>query len=185
MSGFKFGSWVLAVAGTGLLAGCSTAQQKSPDVSAQVRQSLEQAGLGQVSVSQDRDKGIVTLSGNVPTDADKSRAESITKSVAANQIVADKIGVRPPGNEGTERKAESDLDSGIDHNLDAALVRHKMNHQVRHSVKNGVVTLKGTVNSPAKRQMAEKLANDVPNVKQVVNELQVKNQKATGTSRPS
>ena len=34
-----------------------------------------------VSVSQDRDKGVVTLSGKVRSDDDKGRAESIAKSV--------------------------------------------------------------------------------------------------------
>ena len=45
--------------------------------------------------------------------------------------------------------------------------------------KNGVITLTGNVNSQSQRQEAEKLAAGVPNVKQVVNELQVKNEKAT------
>ena len=48
------------------------------------------------------------------------------------------------------------------------------------AVKNGVVTLTGSVNSQARRSDIEKAAAGVPNVKQVVNELQVKNQKATG-----
>jgi osmotically-inducible protein OsmY len=41
-----------------------------------------------------------------------------------------------------------------------------------------VVTLTGEVNSQAKRDHAEKVATSVPNVKQVVNDLQIKNQKA-------
>lgn len=49
-------------------------------------------------------------------------------------------------------------------------------------MKNGVVTLKGEVSSQARRNSIKKLANTVPNVKQVVNELQVKNQKATSSS---
>jgi osmotically-inducible protein OsmY len=49
-------------------------------------------------------------------------------------------------------------------------------------VKNGVVTLKGKVPSETKREQVEKLAASIPNVKQVVNELEVKGQKATSTS---
>jgi hyperosmotically inducible periplasmic protein len=45
-------------------------------------------------------------------------------------------------------------------------------------VKNGVLTLSGEVNSQARRAQVEKVASAVPNVQQVVNELQVKNQKA-------
>jgi len=41
------------------------------------------------------------------------------------------------------------------------------------------VTLTGEVNSQARRAHVEKIASGVPNVQQVVNELQIKNQKAT------
>ena len=75
----------------------------------------------------------------------------------------------------------SDLDQGIESNLDAALIQNKMHDRVIYAVKNGVVTLTGTVNSEETRAAAEKLANGVPNVQQVVNDLQVKNQKATSS----
>jgi hyperosmotically inducible periplasmic protein len=95
--------------------------------------------------------------------------------------VADEIGVRPRGDEGTAKKVDSALDSGIDKNLEAMLVEHKMNRAVSHDVNNGVVTLKGHVPSQGQRANVEKLAQQVPNVKQVVNELEVKNQRATST----
>ena len=77
------------------LVGCSGARQ-SPDVSDSIRKSLDQAGLKDVSVSQDRDKGVVTLGGHVAADADKSQAESIAKSIATGQVVANQISVMPP-----------------------------------------------------------------------------------------
>jgi len=49
-------------------------------------------------------------------------------------------------------------------------------------VKNGVVTLKGSVNSQIRRTQVERIASGVPNVKQVVNELQVRDQKASSTN---
>jgi osmotically-inducible protein OsmY len=74
----------------------------------------------------------------------------------------------------------SDLDQGIEKNLDAALIQNKMHHNVKYSVKSGVVTLTGEVNTRDMRTLAaEKVATRVPNVQQVVNNLQVKNQKAT------
>jgi osmotically-inducible protein OsmY len=48
-------------------------------------------------------------------------------------------------------------------------------------VKNGVVTLSGEVNSESKRARAETVATQVPNVQQVVNDLQVKDQKASSS----
>ena len=75
----------------------------------------------------------------------------------------------------------SDLDEGIEKNLDAALIRNKLHEDVKYEVKNGVVTLTGEVNSENKRTRAEKVATGVPNVQQVVNDLQVKNQKASSS----
>jgi hyperosmotically inducible periplasmic protein len=158
-----------------------TTETKAPDVTDNVRNALNSAGLNDVRVSQDRDKNVVTLSGNVATDDDKARAESIAKSQAGNAVIADEIGVRPKGDEGTAKKVDSELDSGIDKNLEAMLVQHKMNRAVHYDVNNGVVTLKGNVPSQGQRSNMEKLAQQVPNVKQVVNELEVKNQRATST----
>ena len=75
----------LTLLGVGILAGCSMTPTKSADVSDSIRKSLDQAGFKDVSVSQDRDKGIVTLSGNVTSDYDKSQVESIAKSIASTQ----------------------------------------------------------------------------------------------------
>lgn len=154
---------------------------KAPDVTDNVRHALDNAGLTDVRVSQDRDKNVVTLGGAVATDDDKSRAESIARSQAGSAVVADEIGVRPKGDESTARKVDSELDAGIDKNLEAMLVEHKMNRAVRYDVNNGVVTLKGNVPSQGQRSNVEKLAQQVPNVKQVVNELDVKQQRASST----
>lgn len=78
---------------------------------------------------------------------------------------------------------DSDLDKGIDKNVDAALVQRKLDHDVRFDVKNGVVTVKGSVTSESQRAAVEKIVAQVPNVKQVVNELELKDQKATSTAR--
>ena len=58
-------------------------------------------------------------------------------------------------------------------------MKRKLDKGVKYSVKNGVVTLTGEVNSAGRRSQIEQIAKGVPNVKQVVNELQVKDQKAT------
>src|SRR6202140_4931240 len=164
----------------GALTGCS-GTTKSPDVSDTIRKSLDQASLKDVSVSQDREKGVVTLGGHVPTDGDKSQAEPIAKSIAGGQVVSNQIGVIPPAAESEAKAVNSDLDKGIEKNLDAALIQLRLNKGIKYDVKNGVVTLTGEVNSQAKRTRIEKVASAVPNVQQVVNELQVKDQKATSS----
>jgi len=164
------------------LAGCSSESAKSPDVSDNIRKSLDQAGLKDVKVSQDRDKGVVTLAGDVPSDMDKSQAETIAKSIAAGQVVADQIAVVPPAAASDAKAIHSDVDKGIEKNLDAALIQNRLNKQVKYDVKSGVVTLTGEVNSQSKRAYAEKIAAAVPNVQQVVNELQIREQKASSTN---
>jgi hyperosmotically inducible protein len=171
---------MLALFALGVLAACS-ATAKSPDVSASIRTSLDQAGFQNVSVSQDRDKGVVTLGGHVASDNDKSQAESLAKSFAGAQVVADQIAVLPVGAENEAKAVNSDLDDGISKNLDAALIQNRMHKSVKYDVKSGVVTLTGEVNSENKRTRAESVAAAVPNVLQVVNDLQVKDQKASSS----
>jgi len=171
---------LLTLLAAGILAGCS-GPAASPDVAGSIQKSLDQAGLKSVAVSQDRAKGIVTLSGQVASENDKLQAESLAKSYAGTQVVADQIAVIPVGGENDARAVNSDLDKGIEKNLDAALIQNKLHEHVKYEVKSGVVTLTGEVNSENKRALAEKVATGVPNVQQVVNDLQVKNQKATSS----
>jgi hyperosmotically inducible protein len=172
---------MVALLAVGIMAGCSQTATKSPDVSGSIRKSLDQAGFKDVSVSQDRDKGIVTLGGQVASENGKAQAESLAKSLAGAQVVANQIAVIPLGVEKEAKAVNSDLDQGIEKNLDAVLIQNKMHNNVKYDVKNGVVTLTGEVNSQSKRDHAEKVATSVPNVKQVVNNLQVKNQKASSS----
>jgi len=179
MKALKLWLPMLAVVVAGTLAACSKSSSKAADVSDAIRSSLDQAGLKDVSVSQDRDKGVVTLGGHVAAEGEKSQAEAIARSLAGSQVVANQIAVTPPGGESEAKDVASELDKGIEHNLDAALTTANLNHDVEYSVKNQVVTLHGKVTSQANRTRAQKIAADVPNVQQVVNELEVKGQKAT------
>jgi len=172
---------LLALVAVGTLAGCSSFN-KAADVTDSVRSSMEQAGLKGVTVSQDREKGVVTLGGTVTSDDDKSKAESIARSMSGAQVVANQIAVLPVGAENVAHKVNVDLDEGIASNLDAALIQDKLHDSVKYAVKNHVVTLTGDVNSQAKRARAEAVAAAVLNVDQVVNELQVKKQKATSSN---
>lgn len=95
--------------------------------------------------------------------------------------MANQIAVTPPGVEGEAKRVNPDLDAGIEKNLDAALITNRLQKAVKFDVKNGVVTLTGEVNSKTQRARAEKVASSVLNVKQVVNELEIKNPKATSS----
>jgi len=93
-------------------------------------------------------------------------------------VVSNEIGVRPEGAEGTAKDIDKNLDAGIEKNYKAALTENRLDNQhIRFESKNGVVTLKGDVDNMQQRQQAEKLAANIPNVQQVVNELDVKGAK--------
>jgi len=175
---FKSTSALLAVASLAALLGCSTVSTKAPDLSDTLRKSLDQAGLRDVTASQDPKKGVVTLGGHVSLDSDKAQASAIARSLAGSEVVANEIAVMPAG-QPDAKTVNSDLDKGIDGNLSAALVEAKLDHSVKFSVKNGVVTLIGEVNSEGKRARSAEIAGGVQNVNQVVNELQIKDQKAS------
>ena len=166
----------------GALAKCSGGSSKLPAVTAGIRESLDQYGYKDVSVAQDRTKGVVTLTGRVSADADREQADSIARSLATGQIVSDEIVVMPASAEKEAKAINPDLDKGIAENVDAALIQNRVKQNVSYRVKSGVVTLKGSVNSRLRSAQVERIASSVPNVKLVVNQLQVKDQDATASN---
>jgi osmotically-inducible protein OsmY len=171
----------VAAVALGLMTGCTSKAPQSAPVASDIRKALDQSGLKDVSVAQDRDKGVVTLAGHVANDVDKSRAGQIAATYTSGQVVANEVAVLPAGNAGDAKAIDSDLDKGVDNNLDAALISGGYRTGIHHAVKNGVVTLTGTVDTENQRAQIESLAKGVPNVLQVVNEVQTRHQKATST----
>ena len=177
----KTASGILTIVIAATLAGCSSTI-KSPDVADTIQKSLDQAGFKDVSVSQDRDKGVVTLKGHVAAEGEKAQADQLAKSLAGAQVVADEISVLPPGAVSDAKAINADVDKSIEKLVDAMLIQNNLHDSVKYAAKNGVVTLTGNVDSQTVRDRVQQLAASVPNVQQVVNEIQVKNQKATGTA---
>jgi hypothetical protein len=105
---------LLAVVVVGSLIGCSMRSTRAADVSDKLRKSLDQAGFQNVSASQDRDKGVVTLSGRVAVDAAKWQAESIAKSIAIGEAVSNRIVVVTPGTEDRDLKDLSTVNPHLD-----------------------------------------------------------------------
>jgi hyperosmotically inducible periplasmic protein len=171
----------LTLLASGILAGCSGASAKSPDVASMIRRSLDEAGFTAVAVNQNRDGGIVTLSGRAPNYSDKSQAGTIAKALAGAQIVANQIAVIPSSLETDAKNGNPDLDRGIEENLNTELIQHKLHYGVRYDVEAGVITLTGAVNSERDRTRAQKVATGIPYVQRVVNDLEIKNQKASSS----
>ena len=155
--------------------GCSTNKANTPDVKNQVSKALDNAGYKDLKVDVNNDKQLVTLAGDVKTQEDKDRAEELAKNAAGGYVVSNEIGVRPEGVEREAKKIDSNVDSAIEKDFKAVIIAHRLEKQrIRYDAKNGVLTLKGDVDTPALRDQVEKLAASVPNVQQVVNELDVK-----------
>lgn len=159
----------------------SSEPEMAPDVANNIRQSLDNADLDDVTVDQDREQGVVTLSGEVRTDADKARAEALARAAAPNQVVANQVAVRPAGAEDVASTVDSSIDDAIESNLNAVMAKRGWDDAVDYEVTTGVVTLTGDVRTQAIRADVEKTAAAVPNVKQVVNNLQIRNQPASSS----
>lgn len=155
--------------------GCSSDKASTPDVKDQVSKALANAGYNDVKVAVNNDKELVTLTGDVKTQEDKEKAESLAKTTAPGFVVSNEIGVRPEGVEGAAKKIDSNVDDAIEKDFKAVIIANRLDNQhIRFDAKNGVLTLKGNVDTPDQRTQVEKLAASVPNVQQVVNELDVK-----------
>jgi hyperosmotically inducible periplasmic protein len=162
----------MLLGGALVVAGC---QKSHPDEKSAVDQALKSGNYSSIDVSQDRDKGVITLKGDVANQDDKTRAADLAKQAAPDYTVANEIGVRPPQASNAGAVA-SNIDSAIEDNFKAAIKAHEnLNDQSIHaSAKNGTLVVKGTVKTAQQKKEASDLAKKVPNVQQVVNELEVK-----------
>lgn len=160
----------------GLAVGCASDRDRGARLDDdKIDNALKQANMDDIRVSVDHDQKVVTLDGEVRTDADKARAEQIAQANASGYVVRNQVGVRPEGAESQAKDIDSAQDDAIKSGWEAVVAKNKWDNQhINADVKNGVITLKGDVDRPTQRAAAEKAAARIPNVKQVVNELEVK-----------
>jgi osmotically-inducible protein OsmY len=139
-----------------------------------VKQALQQAELQDVTVDEDRDKNTITLGGKVHSENARIQAGQVAQAAAGSRTIANEISVQPVGAESESKEIASDLDSAIEKNYKAALTAKGLDKEhIRFDAKNGVLTLKGRVKTPLKRNEAEQLAQATPNVRQVLNQIDV------------
>ena len=173
---YKFLTGLVAILASALVvSGCNN-KPAHPDEKSAVTNALSTNNLSNVSVSQDQEKGVMTVTGDVASADQKSQAEALVKQAAPDYTVANEIGVRPDGAESQAKAVDSSLDSAIEDNFKASLKanKHLDDQSIDYSAKNGTLVLKGSVKTAAQKTEAGKLAKEVPNVQQVVNEIEVK-----------
>lgn len=157
--------------------GCSQRRANNPSMKDNVENSLKQAGFDKINVDEDRDKGVITIKGDVGSQADKQRAEEVARQAAGNSVVANEILVTG-GNEDKAEDVAGAKDDAIESNFKAYVEQNNMTNQhIRADAKNGVLTLSGDVDTAAQRMKVEKDAAKIDGVTQVVNKLEVKGAK--------
>lgn len=148
-----------------------------PDVKLAVYNALDQHDLRSVTVSEDRHAGVITLSGIVGAGDRKQRAEQIAQQAAPGYSIVDRIQVDNVGLQGEVKAATqaAQLDSAIEDQFRAALASHRAlkTQNIECAANDGILTLKGTVKTAQEKKEAEDLARKVPQVQQVINEIQV------------
>lgn len=161
-----------------LLAGLAcSARRSATDISYKddVQKALVQAELKDVTVSEDRDRNTITLGGTVHSEDAKANAGEVAKTAAGDRIIANEISVQPVGVESEAKDISSNLDDAIEKNYKAVLIAKGLDKEhIRFDAKNGVLTLKGSVKNTPLRTEAQELAQAVPNVHQVLNQIDVK-----------
>lgn len=155
--------------------GCTHANH--PDDRMDVYNALDQNDLRSVTISQDRQAGVITLSGVVGSADRQKRAEQIAQQAAPGYSIVDRIQVDTSGIQSEIQSSTQDaqLDSAIESHFKATLAAHKTlkTQRIKCAAFNGTLTLTGTVTNYKQRQEAEELARKVPQVQHVVNELQI------------
>ena len=133
--------------------GCS--KSNAPAAKENVEKALKQSGFNAVNVDEDRDKGVITLKGDVRSDEEKQRAGQVAQSAAAGKVVANELGVRPEGMESTAQKVQSSTDDAIEDHFKAVIAAHHWENQhIRFDAKNRM-----SVSRPV--QLTKKEADDV------------------------
>jgi osmotically-inducible protein OsmY len=139
-----------------------------------VKQALQQADLQDVTMGEDKDKNTITLGGKLHSEDARQQAGQVARAAAGNRTIANEISVQPVGAESEAKEIASDLDTSIEKIYKASLTAHGLEKQhIRFDAKNGVLTLKGSVKTPTERNRAEQLAQATPNVRQVLNQIDV------------
>lgn len=160
--------------GTFTIAGCHN-NASHPDEKDAVTNSLKNNQLSDVSISQDRDKGVMTLTGNVDSDTKKGQAETLARQAAPDYTVANEIGVRPPDASNAGAVASNE-DKAIEDNFKAEIKANKAldDQSIHADAKNGTLKITGSVKTATQKKEVSSLAKKIQHVKEVVNELDVK-----------
>jgi hyperosmotically inducible protein len=117
--------------------------------------------------------GVVTLTGTASSEHHKALAEDVAQNLPGVQRVDDQLQVK---SESTPAMS----DAWIKTKVKAALLFHRsVSAGTEVDVHNGVVTLRGTANTPAEKDLTTEYAKDVDGVTSVDNQMTVASNAST------
>lgn len=157
--------------------GCNTQTLDDVGISAKVKGSLAtDTETSAIKIGVDTTNGVVTLSGVVPTEREKAKAEQIARNTEGVKQVVNNISINPNaiGATNVGAKAEEAMtDATILTKVKAKLLAEGITG-VNVDVANGVVTLQGEVENAQRITQANDLARSTNGVSSVNNQLVAK-----------
>jgi len=173
---------ITGLAGACLLAGCNSGP-KYPNSKPQVTSSLAQDNLSNLTVLQDRNRGVITLTGTVPSQEKKLQAEDIAKSAAPKYKIADQTTVVPasssagPVPTAVVAATPSQTDVEIQQQFNQKVKLHhslaRPGNTITGTSTNGDLVITGKVRTRSEKREVEKLAKSIPHVQKVEDDLTV------------
>jgi hyperosmotically inducible protein len=187
MTRHKLFGWLSAVAvATAMTAGCA---QTDPGITTAVKTKFASDDTVKANdINVDTKNGVVTLKGEVPTPAAKTRALELAKATNGVRDVVDAITVTPPATatSGVDEPQRKPSDSAGDVSAtmgDAGIttaIKTKMladttvgGLSIDVDTADAVVTLKGEVGSAAEKKRAIEIAKETNGVKSVKDQLKI------------
>jgi len=144
--------------------------------------------LSAYTINVETKDGVVTLTGQVPTEVDKELAANVAKDVPDVKNVDNQLmvqpGLKPSESSLREGMRVTDLEIRADLNEKLLASQALKGQNLQVSVQDRIVTLSGQVETPAQKTGAEQLARSVANVVDVVNNVGISNPGAALNETP-
>jgi hyperosmotically inducible protein len=151
------------------LAGCERRSAGDTTINTAVKNKLAaDPTTSAAKIDVDTSNGVVTLSGKVPTAAEKSEAERIARNTQGVRQVVNNISV-----EGGEAGGGTSNDTAILTSIKSKYVANGI-IGTNVDVNNGEVTITGEVDNAQEKARAEEIARQTSGVKSVKNQLTIK-----------
>lgn len=159
-----------------ILSGCHN--KEHPDDRMAIYNLLDKNYLRSVTVSQDRERGTITLNGTVGSMSSRQTAEKLVQQAAPGYQVLNRLRVQSTGLQDDIRDAtqKAQLDSSIEQNFKEVIADEPSlkSEKIECTAFQGTLMLRGIVRSRKERQQAEDLAKKIPQVQRVDNQLQIR-----------